>query len=186
MAGDARALLADRFFRDLHQNFLTLFEQVADERNGSGLAAAETASASATTVTSAASAVARATLPIAIITGTRALGSLSVTCRRGRSANFHAGIDGTIAAGFGVEHGLGFSLRFFQFQFFAVFFALSGSAFGRMSFARVGKGRVMNLSHNLASLAIQMTRTSLGLFLKLFVAFIRGSFVMNRVRLFLV
>src|SRR5579863_5068382 len=44
----------------------------------------------------------------------------------------------------------------------------------------------MNLSHDLARLAIQMAWTSLGLFFKLVVPFVGGTFVVDRVGFFLV
>ena len=87
---------------------------------GADSAAAETASAS---TSAAALAVARATLPVAVLAGTRALRALRITGGCGGSANFHAGIDGAVAARFGVEHGFRFGLGLFEFQFFAVVFA---------------------------------------------------------------
>ena len=58
VAGDARALLADRLFGDLHQNFLTFLQQVGDQGQVLGLGAAETAAASSTPAETAAAAVA--------------------------------------------------------------------------------------------------------------------------------
>src|SRR5580658_4513320 len=43
VAGDARALLTNGLLGDLHQDFLAFFQQVADERDGSVFATAETA-----------------------------------------------------------------------------------------------------------------------------------------------
>src|SRR5260221_8393726 len=41
MTGNAGALLGDRFLRNLNQNFLTLFQQITDERQVLRLAPAE-------------------------------------------------------------------------------------------------------------------------------------------------
>ena len=61
---------------------------------------------------------------MAIITGAlRTRRTLRVAGGSCRGANFRAGIDFAVAAGFGVEQCLGFSLRFFEFQFFGVVFA---------------------------------------------------------------
>src|SRR6185437_9897211 len=58
VAGNARAFFADWLFRDLHQNFLAFFQQVADERQMLRFTARETSSSSASAATVALSATA--------------------------------------------------------------------------------------------------------------------------------
>jgi hypothetical protein len=117
---------------------------------------------------------------------TRALAALRVTggCRRG--ANFHAGIDRAGAAGLCVEHGFGFRLGFFEFQFLAVILAFGGSAFSRMRFTRLGERRVMNLGNHFAGFAVQVSGTSLGLLFEFVVTFVGRGFVMDGVGFFFV
>src|ERR1700722_7196078 len=113
MAGDARAFLADLLLGYLNQNLLPFLEQIADQRNRCRFSATETAASAASSAT-AASAIPRTALTIfiSVISRPRPRGTLRIACRRRRSANLHAGIDGAIAACFGVEHGLSFGLSF--------------------------------------------------------------------------
>ena len=57
VTGDTRALFADRLLGNLHQDFLTFFQEIADLRNLLIVAAAEAAWAATTTSTLAAAAV---------------------------------------------------------------------------------------------------------------------------------
>ena len=129
VAGDARAFLADGLLGDLDQNFLAFFEQVADQRNGRDSRGGGNAAATASTSPPAVAAA--ALVAGAIMAGTRTLGALRVSGGCRRSANFDAGIDGAVAAGFGVEHGFRFGLSLFEFEFFAVLFAFGGSCLRR-------------------------------------------------------
>ena len=92
MAGDARALLADRLFGDLYQDFLAFLQQVGDQRQVLRLSAAETAATSSTPAETAAAPVAFRWLPA---------GTLSVSCGCGGRANLGAGLQS--ADGFGIE-----------------------------------------------------------------------------------
>src|SRR6185437_8754610 len=58
VAGNARAFFADWLFRDLHQNFLAFFQQVADERQMLRFTARETSSSATSAATIALSATA--------------------------------------------------------------------------------------------------------------------------------
>ena len=173
-------------FGDLDQYLLPFLQQVADQRNGSIFAAPEPASTTSTTTT-APLAVARTTLAIAVLTGTRALRALGIACGCRRSANLHTGIDGTVAARFRVEHCFRFSLSLFEFQFLAVFLAFRRSRFRGMR--AVGQRCLMNFRDGLTGIAIQMSGAyhSLGLLFELFVeTFVGRGLVLNRARFFIV
>ena len=116
--------------------------------------------------------VSRSTLPV--VTGTWALGALRVAGRSRRSANLHSIVDGSVTAGLGIEHGLGFGLGFFQFQFFAIFLGFGWSTFWRVHFAQLRQGRLMNLRHSLPRIAIQMSRAGLRLLFEFVVSLIGG------------
>ena len=123
---------------------------------------------------------------LTIKTGTRTLGALRVTGSRGWSADFDAGVDRAVAAGFGVEHGFGLGLSLFEFEFFGVFFAFRMGSFGGMRFSRIGDRRLMDLSNSLAGIAIQVSGAGLGFFFEFFVTFIGRSFVMDGAGFFFV
>ena len=114
VAGDARALLADRFLGNLDQNFLPFFQQFADLRDDLILAAAETPALPA------ASSAAPLTVGIAAALKTAALRALQQPCLGRRSPHFGAGIDCAIANRLGLKQCLGFRLRLFQFKFFCL------------------------------------------------------------------
>src|ERR1700733_15121926 len=126
MAGDARALLADGLLGNLHQNFLALFQQVADLRNLLLFASWESPS---TTPASA---------PLPVKTGTRTRSPLRVTRRRSWRTNLSPCIRRACFPGLGGEQCFRLGLRFFQFQFFGVIFALGRSAFRCMWHAGFG------------------------------------------------
>src|SRR5262249_16181697 len=86
VTGNARPLLSDGFFRNLQQDLLPFLEQVADQGNGLGFAAAEAPSSS-----SSSSAPTSAAL-VALAVKTRTLGPLGVAGGRGRRANFRTRI----------------------------------------------------------------------------------------------
>src|ERR1035438_4177017 len=75
VAGDACAFLANGLLGNLHQNFLTFFEKVADLRNFKRLSSRETASATPASATP------------ALIARTRTRRSLRITSRTRRSPN---------------------------------------------------------------------------------------------------
>src|SRR6202034_2486563 len=170
VASNARAFLGDGLLGDLHQNFLTFLQQIADLRNFVRLAAREAAS----------TATASATLPVE--TGARTRHTLRVTGRSRRSANLSPHVGVASSASFGIEQSFGFSLRFFQFKFFGVVFALRCSAF-RRRYTRLGERRHVDLIHGGANfrkltlrLGIWLTRRPRLLF-KLVVALIGRFFV---------
>src|SRR5207237_5764776 len=110
VAGNARAFFADRFLRDLHQNFLAFFQKIGDLRKILCLRPPEappTSSASAT----------KSSTPgaVSIIPGPRRPLGVGGSCSR--RSHFSAGVDGTIAAAFCVEQRLCFSLSFFELGF---------------------------------------------------------------------
>ena len=181
VTSNARSFLADRFFGDLDQNFLAFFEQITDQWNRRILTAPETASAA-----TAALAVARTTL--AIIAGTGSLGALRITRSPRRSANFHSCVNGAVAASLSVECGFRLRLSLFEFQFLAVVFAFGRSWFGSVHIAGIGERRHVNFGNDVAGLAVQLRRLTgrMGFFLKLFITFVGGGFVMDRVRFFFV
>ena len=110
MASDARALFADRLFRNLHQNFLAFLQQIADLRNllrfATWKAATATAPASATP---------------AVETGPRTRRSLRVTGRCRGSTNLSPRIYRARAPRLRVEQGFCLSLCLLEFQFLGVF-----------------------------------------------------------------
>ncbi len=137
------AFLADGFFRDLDENFLAFFQQIADQGNGSIL---PTRSATASTPGAKASSTATAA---ATIEG-RALGALGVAGGAGGCAHFNARIDGAIAAGLGVEQGFGFRLGVFDFGIDTLLlplflrFGLSGKSFaGRRGCWLIARGGLL-------------------------------------------
>ena len=180
VTGDARAFLADGLLGDLDQNFLAFFQQIADEGDRGILAATETASAS---TSSAALPVARAT--VAVRARTRALRALRVSCGCRRSTNFHAGVNGTVAASLRVQQGFRFSLGLFEFQFLSIFFPFGRNRLRGMSDS-FGERRVMNFSDGLAGVAIQMSGAGLRFLFEFVVAFVGRSFVMDGTGLFIV
>jgi len=121
VARDARAFLADRLFRDLDEDFLPLFQQIADLGNGRALAAGGTAAGAETSSTAASA----STVEL------RTSGALGVAGSAGWRANFHPRLGGTVATRFGFQKRLGFRLGVFNFGFLAVLFAF----FFRLRFA---------------------------------------------------
>ena len=109
VTGNARTLLADRFLRNLHQDFLAFFQQISDQWcRLLRLIAAEAASTAAST----------------LATGIECrpllcpLGVARSTCWRPYlSVSFQT----RVAARFGVQQSFGFGLRFFEFQLFGIF-----------------------------------------------------------------
>src|SRR5205807_3263127 len=109
VTGNARTLLADRFLRNLHQDFLAFFQQISDQWcRLLRLIAAEAASTAAST----------------LATGIECrpllcpLGVARSTCWRPYlSVSFQT----RVAARFGVQQSFGFCLRFFEFQLFGIF-----------------------------------------------------------------
>src|SRR5690349_8344265 len=111
VAGDASTLLADRLLGNLHQDLLAFFQKVGDQWNVLRLATSlealpPTASSSSAAIES------------------RPRGTLRVSRRSRRGANFYPRIDGSIPARFRIEQSLRLGLRFFKFRFFLVFFFL--------------------------------------------------------------
>src|SRR3984885_4424568 len=181
VAGNARAFLADRFFRDLHQNFLAFLEQVADQRNRGIFAATETAAASPAALT-----IARATP--AVLSRARALGALRITSPPRRSTNFYSSIDRPGATGFGVENGFRLGLGLFEFQFLAILLAFRRGRFRGMPVAGFGDRCPMYFGNNFAGIAVQVRRLRGGvsLFFEFLVTLIRRRVVMPGTRLFFV
>src|SRR5205814_6128090 len=103
VTGDARALLADRFLGDLNQDFLSFFQQIADQ----GYVGVFATRGSATT---SAGAEAASTAASATSIELRTRGALGVACGCCGSADFDAGVHRAVAASFGVQQSLGFSL----------------------------------------------------------------------------
>ena len=97
VAGNARAFFADRFLRDLDQNFLAFFQQFADLRDNLILTAAEAPALPAAPST--------APLPVGIAAAlkTAALRPLQQSRLRRRTPNLRAGIDCAITNCFGLE-----------------------------------------------------------------------------------
>ena len=112
VTGDARALLADRFLGNLHQNLLAFFQQVGDQRHVALFVAAGAAST--------ATAATAATLGPAIVSRTRR--ALGIASGARRSANFGAGFGHSRASGFGGQNCFCFRLGFVQFGFVFGFF----------------------------------------------------------------
>src|SRR5579863_4361755 len=107
MAGDAGALFANRFFCNLNQNLLTLFQQLGDERNILRFLATKAPAAT--------------TAPSSLATpgierwACSTLG-ISRCCRR--SPYFDSDVDRTVAAGFGIKQCFRFGLGFLEFGLF--------------------------------------------------------------------
>ena len=101
MAGDPRTLLPDRFFGNLHQNFLPLFQQVGNLWNVLWLTALEAASTTASAPTMAIE--------------SRPLRPLGVPGSRSRRTNLDPSIHCAISTRFGVESSFGFRLSLVQF-----------------------------------------------------------------------
>ena len=173
MARDAGALLANRLFRDLDQNLLPFFQQIADQGNRRRLTPAETASAPSSSA------------PAAAITSlvTRALPSLwcplGISGGRGR-ANLGTGIYGSVPARFGVQHRFRFGLGFLEFRVFAVLFwrrTFSRQLAGlRSSFQVNLRNGVPRVPHQVGAIG------SLGFFLEFLVALVRRRLVVDGVR----
>ena len=121
VAGDASALFAYGFFRDLDENFLTFFQKIADQGHGGVLATRRAAATGAKAASTTASAT--------TIEG-RTLGALGIWGGGGRRANFDARIDGAVPAGFGIEKSFGFGLGVFDFGFDIFLFRFFGLAVG--------------------------------------------------------
>src|SRR5580704_7147226 len=121
VAGDARAFFPDWLLGDLHQNFLTFLEQVADLRDIVGFVATEAASTTAAALAP----------PIE----GRTLRPLRIGCGCGRSPYFGAGLHAPVSASFGVEHSFGLGLGFVEFRLFCLFLlfrtSFVGHHFGR-------------------------------------------------------
>ena len=119
VAGNAGALLADGFFCDLNQNFLTFFEQFGDQRHVLRFADGES--------------VAHPRHGVLADRGedqTPGRGARWVKAAvAGRSANFHPGVDGAVASSLGIEERFGFGLGFFKFGFFGFLCFLLGDCF---------------------------------------------------------
>ena len=176
VAGDARALLADRFLGNLNQNLLAFFQQIADQGNRCRLTAAESGF-----------------YPLLLRRGGRDHGArnqgdsrslwcpLGVSGGRGR-ANFGAGIHGAVPARFGVEHSFRFGLGFFEFRVFAILFR--GAAPSAGSFAGLRSSFQVNLRNGVPSVRHQVGAIgSLGFFLEFFVALVRRRLVVERCQL---
>ncbi len=187
VAGDASALLADRFFGDLHQDFLPFLEQVGDQRHALLLVAPETASTAAT---------ASATLRPAIVSRTRR--PLGIASRARRSADLGPSLGHSGSAGFGGKRGFRLGLGFielgFDFGFFVDFFRRSyvnffrGNRLGRKghSIDRCNLGRGCNVLRGVMVLISDLFSGGVGLFLKLLEGCILLEVldVMSQIRLF--
>src|SRR5882672_967607 len=128
MAGNARAFFADRLFRNLHQDFLAFFQQIADLWDFLRRLAARKTAAATTTAASATT----------VVPGPWTRRALGVARRSRRSPNLGAGIDCASTAGFRVEQRFGFILRLFQFQLLGVFLALRRGTVHRRQHAGLG------------------------------------------------
>ena len=105
VAGDARALLADRLLGDLYQDLLAFFQQVGDQRTCSRLVAAEAASAPPPR---------RPPRAAAVEPGR---GARWVYAAVPAGARTSTAPPVSVATGFGFQQSFGFRLGFIQFRF---------------------------------------------------------------------
>src|SRR5712692_8750882 len=108
VTGDTRAFFADGLLGNLHQNFLAFFEQIGNQRRGTGILTAEAAPATASTLT--AWIKCRPGCALRVSYG---------TCRR---PHFSPSFQICISPSFRIQESFGFGLRFLDLQLFAIFF----------------------------------------------------------------